>query len=185
MTYTCIDFETANEKYGSACSIGITVFKRGKVVYYDSFLIKPSAEFYRFNPYNQKIHGISKFDVRNAPEFNEIWPKISKYFNKQIIACHNASFDMRVLETILNLYDIPKPKCSYVCTVEIAQKVWSEQTKHRLNYMAELLGIELNHHEAGSDSKACGMVLYHALKKMKCYRIKTLMKKLGLTIKQF
>ena len=41
MDFVAIDFETANEKRNSACSIGLTVVKDNKIVEEKYFLIKP------------------------------------------------------------------------------------------------------------------------------------------------
>ena len=41
MDFVAIDFETANEKRNSACSIGLTVVKNNKIVEEKYFLIKP------------------------------------------------------------------------------------------------------------------------------------------------
>ena len=38
-----------------------------------------------------------------------------------------------------------------------------EAENHKLNTMCNLLGIELDHHHAGSDSRACGKILLRCL----------------------
>lgn len=56
MDYIAIDFETANEKRSSPCSIGIVVVKNSEVVEKIHYLIKPKEM--RFMPINIGIHGI-------------------------------------------------------------------------------------------------------------------------------
>ena len=75
MNYVALDFETANPYIGSACQIGFCVFNKHKITYKFSSLIRPKDNY--FNWYNTKIHGISKQDVNNKPEFAEVWDKIS------------------------------------------------------------------------------------------------------------
>ena len=57
MNFIAIDFETANEKRASACSLGLVIVKEGQIVDKRYYLIKPKE--LRFNPMNTRIHGIS------------------------------------------------------------------------------------------------------------------------------
>ena len=50
MNFIAIDFETANEKRASACSLGMTIVKNGQVVDELYYLIKPKE--LRFSPMN-------------------------------------------------------------------------------------------------------------------------------------
>ena len=56
MDFVAIDFETANEKRASACSLGITVVKNNKITEEKYWLIKPCP--FRFESRNIMIHGI-------------------------------------------------------------------------------------------------------------------------------
>ena len=67
MNFIAIDFETANEKRASACSLGMTIVKNGQVVDELYYLIKPKE--LRFSPMNTWIHGLRANDVKNAKEF--------------------------------------------------------------------------------------------------------------------
>lgn len=99
MNFTAIDFETANEKRNSACSLGITRVENNKIVDRKYFLIKPPEM--RFVPQNIWIHNIYPEDVENADTFDKIWPKIKDYFEEELVIAHNASFDMSVLRNLL------------------------------------------------------------------------------------
>ena len=71
MDAVAVDFETANEKKSSACAIGVAWLKLGSIIRTESFLIKPPEE--KFSHFNEKIHGITNFDVVNAEKFDVIW----------------------------------------------------------------------------------------------------------------
>lgn len=58
MNFIAIDFETANEKRDSACSIGLTVVKNNQIIEQKYYLIKPNE--LRFAPINISIHGHSR-----------------------------------------------------------------------------------------------------------------------------
>lgn len=182
MNFTAIDFETANSSYISACSVGVSVFENNKPVKQYSKLIKPPKEAGDFNWYNIKIHGIKKSDVKNEPNFSQIWNDISQDIENKIIVCHNAVFDTSVLRKCLEFYQIPCPSFKYICTVKVAQKLWPELENHKLDTVSKSLNISLNHHEAGSDAHACGLILQNALNQTGCTSINKLANMLGIRL---
>ncbi len=156
MNYVALDFETANPYIGSACQIGFCVFNKHKITYKYSSLIRPKDNY--FNWYNTKIHGISKKDVNNKPEFDEVWEKISKYFHNSHILAHNASFDMNVLSHCFLDYKIPFPKMFYSCTYKMSKKAWPGLKSYGLKNLAQILDIKFKHHDALEDAKVCGVI---------------------------
>ena len=80
MDFVAIDFETANEKRASACSLGITVVKNNKITEEKYWLIKPCP--FRFESRNIMIHGIREEDVIDEKEFDKLWPEIKPYIRK-------------------------------------------------------------------------------------------------------
>ncbi|MBP1630380.1 MAG: polymerase subunit epsilon [Bacteroidetes bacterium] len=153
--FVAIDFETADKH--NPCSLGIAVVENSQVVLVKQWLIKPIC-FPYFHYYAQKVHGIKKEDVMYEPEFEELWDEIKPYLlGKQIIA-HNASFDLTVLRKTLKDYRIEVPQFYYYCSCQIARKVWVENTKSSLDFLCNQEGIELEHHRADSDARACAMI---------------------------
>ncbi|HMS25247.1 MAG TPA: exonuclease, partial [Acidimicrobiia bacterium] len=57
ISFTAIDFETANEFRGSACAVGLAKVVNGTVVDEKSLLFKPPEGHQRFDPFNTLIHG--------------------------------------------------------------------------------------------------------------------------------
>lgn len=168
MKYIALDFETGNAFLVSACSIGLSYYEDDRLIRSETFLIQPPESVGKFHWYNVKIHGIKRKSLQNEPTFDEIWKKIAPEFENSLIVCHNAVFDAAVLKECLNFYHLPIPDCNYICTVQISQKVWPDMVNHKLNTVAEGLGIALNHHEAGSDAYACGEILQCALRETGC-----------------
>lgn len=70
MKTIAIDFETANEQRGSACSVGLAWIEDGKVTRVEERLIRPREM--RFSGMNIAIHGIRPEHVEDAPEFPEV-----------------------------------------------------------------------------------------------------------------
>lgn len=159
MTFTAIDFETANTC--DPCEIGITRVENGEIVFQQSWLIKPACYPY-MNFYHQQVHGISVSSLVRAPKFDELWPEIASYFDDQIVVAHNAAFDMRVLCAALQHYDLALPYVDYFCSVAVSRKLWPTLPNHKLNTVSSHLGIRFSHHSAGDDAMACAHIVLKA-----------------------
>ncbi|MCR4952921.1 MAG: 3'-5' exonuclease [Treponema sp.] len=170
MEYFAIDFETANSYQNSACSVGIVRFVDG--IEKDSVysLIKPAKMY--FCPDFVDIHGISYGDVRDKPQFPEVWQTIVEPFlstsqeNQINFVAHNAQFDMGVIRGCCNYYGMPVPDANYACTLKIARKVWNELYSHKLTFLAEQFGIVYDAHNALDDARTCGKIFAMAAEKM-------------------
>ena len=99
MKFTAIDFETANYKRSSVCSLGLAVFENGELIEQQYYLIKPVPNYYEAT--NTRIHGITKAKTDTVPNFEVLWPQISKYFNDSVLVAHNAGFDLSALRAVL------------------------------------------------------------------------------------
>lgn len=182
MRYVALDFETANASPISACSVGLSVFEDTKLLHSDVYLIQPPEQFCTFHWFNIKVHGITRAMVADAPTFAELWPSIQDEIEDAVVVCHNAVFDTAVLCKTLAFYRIPSPHCRYVCTVKVSQKVWPELENHRLDTVSAALQIPLNHHEAGSDALACGLILQKALETLDCTDADVLAEKIDMRL---
>ncbi|MBS3821989.1 MAG: DNA polymerase III subunit epsilon, partial [Phycisphaerae bacterium] len=103
MNFFAIDFETANFKRNSACSVGIAKVQDGRVVETWSSFIRPTNM--HFEPRCVAIHGITEKDVESAPMFGDVWASQLE----RIVACnpvvaHNAGFDLSVLRACCDEY---------------------------------------------------------------------------------
>lgn len=169
MDFVAIDFETATSGANSICSMGICTVSDGKIKERKEFLIRP--EPFEFNEYNIKIHNITPEMVIDKPTFKEYWNEIFPYLNDRIVVAHNASFDIGALLKTLDMYKIEFPNFSYLCTVKLSQKAYPELESHKLNAMAEFMGIDFSHHCANDDSYVCARIM---LKILEDFNIKSL-----------
>ena len=180
MNFIAIDFETANEKRSSPCSIGIVVVKNNEVVEKIHYLIKPKEM--RFMPINIGIHGIRPGMVENEPEFDVIWEKISSYFDNSIIVAHNASFDISVIRRTLELYNIKSPSFEYTCTMKLARNFYPQIENSKLNTVNRFLGYKFNHHDALADALACSNIILSIAQELECDDIYEICRNLGVTV---
>ena len=163
MDFVAIDFETANSFPQSACSVGLVRFD-GDGVIGDRFysLIKPPARYSYFHFGNVAIHGIRSSDVSDSPEFDCLWPEIKSFIGNSVLVAHNASFDMRVLRSLLEYYGIENPHFGYLCSLQISRKIWPYLESHRLTFLSEYFNLEYKAHYALDDAENCGKIFVRA-----------------------
>lgn len=154
--YIVFDVETPNRYNDRISAIGISVIEDGRIVEEYYSLVDPETHFDYFNT---KLTGISAKTVKGAPTFPEIWKKIEPVMSGGMIVAHNAVFDMGVLKKCLSAYEIEwKPYVRYICTVQVGRRELPG-VSHKLDSLCEYYGIELDHHHAASDSRACAEIL--------------------------
>lgn len=151
-----IDVETPNLHNDKICSIGITNIVDGKIEASKSFLIDPECSF---NATTIKIHNITPEKVVGKPSFDKIWSTISPDFDDAVLVAHNALFDLNVLKKVFYHYGITVSKAYFIDTLTVARAVFPNLHNHKLNTLCTSLGIELNHHNAESDSLATAKLL--------------------------
>lgn len=145
-SFTAIDFETAQGYRWSICQVGLVRVENGKIVEEINLLVQPPNNYYweRFTD----IHGISAKDTRNSPTFDMVWHQIEPFITNQNVVAHNGlSFDFPVLSETLKYYGMQAPLYEKHCTYRMF--------KDNLASLCKIHGIELNHHDALSDAKAC------------------------------
>ena len=169
MDFIAIDFETATSCYNSICSMGACVVSNGEVVKSGEVLIRPDP--FEFNDYNILIHGITPDMVYDKPKFCDLWHKIQPKLQNKVVVAHNASFDVGALRATLDHFGLEYPTFNYICTVKLSQKAYPDLPSHKLNAMADALGISFNHHHAGDDAYVCARIL---MKIMEDFELKTL-----------
>jgi DNA polymerase-3 subunit epsilon len=162
MDFVCIDFETANRNYASVCAVALIFFKDNEIVTTKEWLIQPHESFREFDKYNVKIHGITEDDVAGAPEFDDVWDEILELIDHQYVIAHNASFDMKVLRRLLNLYDLEYPSFYFICTYILSSKTWDNMINYKLINIAKMLGYDFNHHDPHDDAKTAGKIFIEA-----------------------
>lgn len=177
MDFIAIDFETANEKRASACSLGITVVKDNKIIEEKYWLIKPKP--FRFESRNIIIHGIREEDVINEKEFDELWPEIKPYLENNLVIAHNASFDFSVLRNTLDLYNLEYPKLDYACTLVASKLFYRYLNNHKLNTVNRHLGYKFNHHHASADATAAANILINIAEELNLDNVDDISKSVG------
>lgn len=161
-SFVAIDFETANAKRVSACSLGVCFYDRGVLQKKRHFLIHPIGEYAAMN---MKIHGITPVMTADAPTFEEIYPLLQEYFESYPVMGY-SKFDRSVLNSLIEYYDLPiSGQIRYIDVCEIAKERLPELPNHKLPTVAKHFGLgQFKHHNAEDDAVKCAEVFLRLLK---------------------
>lgn len=166
MNFYSVDVETANSFRGSICQVGITTVKGGEVRGTNTILIDPNQPF---DPFNVSIHGISEETVSGSPTFSEVKEQIRSDLSKAPVFSYGA-FDMAAFA----LADDGQSETPFlqghpwINAQKIVRRAWPEyfSKKYNLRLVADTLGLELNHHNAGSDAEVAALAVLAAVEKL-------------------
>lgn len=155
------DVETPNSLNDRMSAVGITVMEGGQVVEEFYSLVNPEEEF---EPFNVELTGITPEMVAHEPTFPQLWETIRPILEQGMLVAHNAPFDMSVLAKCLRDYGLTWHKrVPYTCTCQMSRRLIPQSPNHKLNTLCDYFGLELDHHHAGSDSRACGEIFFRCV----------------------
>ncbi len=154
-----LDFETANPNSGSICAVGAALLENGKLTKTCEWLVRPHASVDWMLPKFTEIHGIEYLELRESPEFPEIWDSLKDVLQAgECIIAHNARFDLRHLKRALQLYSLPAITFSYACSLEISRTCIPGLSSYSLDKVAEHFNFSFKHHDALDDAIACARI---------------------------
>lgn len=159
--YIAFDVETPNAANNRMSALGVAVVENGMIVDEFSTLVNPETWF---NAFNIRLTGITPDMAERAPTFGELWPALEPVFSSGLLVAHNAPFDMNVLAKCLQAYCIDwRDRTWYACTCRMGRRCYPQLPNHKLDTLCAYLDIGLDHHQAGSDSRACAEILIDCL----------------------
>lgn len=148
-SFTAIDFETAHPQKWSICQVGLVRVENQIITEQLSILVQPPDNYYWNNFID--IHGICPQQTVDAPTFDRVWYQIEPFIKNQNVVAHNGfGFDFHCLNQTLEYYDIPSPEFIGHCTYRIF--------RDNLASLCNQYKINLNHHDALSDARACAQL---------------------------
>ena len=159
MKFCGLDFETANSGAGSICAAGAVLLENNTILERREYLIKPHRSVDYMSKFSRDVHGITYEDLRESPEFPEIWQYIKQLLiSADCVVIHNAPFDLRHLHNVLSLYNLPSISFDYVCSLQLCRYHFPELPGHGLAEMAANFGINFCHHDALEDAETCAKI---------------------------
>lgn len=156
--FVAIDFETANGRRSSVCSVGIVIVRNGELVYSFYSLIHPSPNYYTY--WTTEGHGLSEEDTAEAPTFPEVWRKIEDKITGLPFVAHNKAFDESCLRAVFEEYEMEYPEYEFHCTLLTSRRCADlDLPNHQLHTVAAACGFYLeNYHHALADAEACAAI---------------------------
>ncbi len=151
--FVSIDFETAIAH--QICAVAVVSVKADEIV--DEFYTLVRPKYNRYSYHNSQVHGITAAHTQGAPTFRQVYPLLANLLRANVVVAHNESFDRNVLQKSMqeigaNYEDLVLPD-RWECTLSIYRKKGFKPAN--LKACATRMGIELMHHEALSDARAC------------------------------
>lgn len=155
-TFVGLDFETATSSRDTACALGMARVVDGSVTEVRRWLIRPPEN--RYDGQNIAVHGITPSLTEHAPPFPAVWEEALDFVDGHPIVAHFAVFDIGVLRASVAGDGASWPPLTYLCTWVLSKRCWPGRLSYRLDDLAAQCGVDLEHHEPGSDAAAAGML---------------------------
>jgi len=163
--YVAIDFEKMDTLPSSVCSIGVAVVENNQIV--DTFYTLVCPPTKNENYYCVQTHGLHYKDVRNAPKFSEIWPKIDKMISGSPLIAHNFGVERGCINACNEEYGTDY-SYKYICTLALSRKYLKKLPSKGLDLVCEALNYKMGyHHNALDDAIASAEVFLRIKKKFK------------------
>lgn len=161
MNFIALDVETANADQASICSVGLAHFRDGEHVETERFLINPEDYF---DPFHIFIHGIADEHVASAPKMPDLYGRLSTILADAVVV-HHTHFDRVAFRRVAEKYGLPPIAGRWLDSAKVARRTWVEcaYAGYGLPDLSDMLGFEFEHHEAGEDARAAGVILMHAI----------------------
>ena len=157
--YVVVDVETTGAKIppNRVLEIGAYRVSRGRIVAEFQTLVNPRTSI---PPFIQRLTGITEEMVSTAPAFEEIAAEWLRFAGMAVLVAHNASFDVRVLNSELaRVFPGRQMVNPHLCTVSLSRRVVPELQNHRLPTLAEHFRVTIrNPHRAPDDARATAEV---------------------------
>ena len=135
--FVAIDFETANGRRSSVCSVGIVIVRDGVIVDRFYSLIQPAPNYYTYP---------------------EVWAQVAEKIKGLPLVATNRPFDESCLKAVFEEYDMEYPGYEFHCTLAASRRCLGIPS-HQLHLSAAACGYDMeNHHHALCDAEACAAI---------------------------
>jgi DNA polymerase III epsilon subunit-like protein len=159
ISFTAIDFETANGHRGSACAVGLVKVRDGRIVDTASWLIQPPPGIDDFDPINVELHGITEQDVQNAADWEMSLEGILQFVCEDPLVAFDAAYDASVMRKATEHQHLDLPAKDFYCALHLAQDHLT-LPRHRLSDVLAALDLPpVERHEPRAHALACAQIV--------------------------
>ena len=118
--FAAIDFETANGRRSSICSVGLVIVRGGEIVDRFYSLIKPSPNYYTY--WTTEVHGFARQSIDNQLAFPEAWAQIKDKIAGLPLVAHNSPFNESCLKAAFEEYGLEYPNYEFHYTLAASRR---------------------------------------------------------------
>ncbi len=165
-TYVIFDIETTglSNTQDKIIEIGAVKITSGQIVDTYSTFVNPEI------PLPDKIIKLTNITddmLKDSFTIDKILPEFLNFIGDSVLVAHNANFDVGFIRTNA-LNNQIKITNTVLDTLELSRTLFPDLSKHKLNVIAEYLGISLeNHHRAVDDAKATAEIFIKCIEILK------------------
>lgn len=103
-------------------------------------------------PFITELTGITDDDLKDAPLFADVAPKLTKIMDGAILVAHNAKFDYSFIKAEFERIQLPFTAIT-LCTCEMARTLYPAMPNHKLGTLIEQFKFEaVERHRAEDDA---------------------------------
>ena len=153
-SFVGIDFETANAKRISPCSVGLVKVIDNVIV--DAFYSMIDPETTEWTEIAYSVYGILPSHVEGWPNFERVWNDSMLPFidGTDFLVGHNVkSVEKSIINQCCDRYNMTRPNIEYRCSLRLAKKVY-KLSKGGLGDVCDVFGFDIIHHNALHDALA-------------------------------
>lgn len=165
-TFVALDIETTgtNSFNDRITEIGALKIEGGSVAGTYETLINPG----RYIPYDiTNLTGITNEMVTGSPTIETVIPEFLDFVGDAVLIAHNASFDIRFINSSLRELGMNKLENEVMCTYKLGRKTFPELKRFNLKSLTKHLRIlNVSPHRAGSDASACARIFLRILSEL-------------------
>ena len=153
--FSVLDFETTSRGNSArATEIGVVTLDDDLAVssIFESVLKPPLPPMKQSLSYSR----LSLDQLNAAPEFIQVWPSITPYFDGRIVVAHKKDFEQTVIAHAFADAGLPSLEFPFLCTLEWSKKILKHQVSgYSLQEVCAFLNVDLlEPHEAKVDAVA-------------------------------
>jgi ATP-dependent DNA helicase DinG len=174
MNYAVIDFETTGNQPGDEIiQIGLVRIEDDRITDRFASFVKPRrAELPEFI---RRLTGIDESMLADAPDLEDVMPRVLPYLQDAVLVAHQASFDLAFLQRGLDQCGYSPFDGPVLDTLDFLRIVYPGLSTLQLSMVSQ--SFELEHdqpHRADSDAEAAARIFLQCLEKLQRLPLLTL-----------
>lgn len=154
--FTTLDIETTglNPKMDKIIEVGAVRVRNGEITEKFESLVNPGR---KLEKRIVSLTGICDLDLKNAPNGEEVIPKLLAFLGEDVLVGHRILFDYSFVKKAAVNLKLPFEKQG-IDTLKIARRFLPELESRKLDFLCWHYGISLHAHRAVCDAEGTAML---------------------------